>query len=158
MKSILSALVPGRGARAEALSFKSYRHTPFQHLEFEILESWLPVENGNEWVFTDEKCRLPQLFFQTVGKTAEFDSAASFVDFLRAQKPGQDYGRATSSLASGFRAVELEYEEAGENLQVFALIVDVGEGILWFSVKTTIDRADDHRPIVERLRTTLSFR
>ena len=76
---------------AENFTYKKYRHEPFRHLEFDISTDWIPIQNNLEIIFTNEEQDLPQLYFQTVGKTNELDSSDSFLNFLISQNPKEEY-------------------------------------------------------------------
>ena len=153
------------GASAQNYSFKKYRHAPFQHLEFDILDKWQPVQNGLEVVFTDEENNLPQLFFQTIEKTKYFNDSISFLAFLTTQKPLNDYQNVKSIQAGAFQGMSYEYVESNStNLYEHGLIIDVGEGIVFFYLKTeTKDKYINEyksslHPIIERLRASFDFR
>jgi hypothetical protein len=143
----------------ERYTYKRYCHTPFEHLEFDILDKWEPIENSLEVVFTDAGENLPQLFFQTVGKTADFNDSLSFLEFLKTQKPNEQYLNIQSTKSNGYSAITFSYlERDATNIYVYGLIIDVGEGILWFYLKVPKSEEGMSHQIINRLITSLDFK
>ena len=164
MKSLFLSLlafftISNNVSAVEEYAFKRYKYTPLDHLEFDILNEWNPIQNNLEIIFTDTGQNLPLLFFQAVGKTDEFDNTLSFVDFLKSQESTDQLQNVKQIMSNSHDAITYSYfEHAPENLYVYGLIVDVGEGILWFYLKVPATDAEDSHPIINRLITSIDFK
>jgi len=149
----------GRGELVPEYLYKTYRYQPFRHLEFDILDKWNPVQNNLEVVFTDEGENLPQLFFQAVGKTEEFKNSSDFLNFLKKNDPSQQFQNISSTKVSEYEALTFGYLDQGfPSIYNYALIVDVGEGILWFYLKVPQEEAGQSHPIIKQLIASIDFK
>jgi len=157
---LLLAMCLGTTVNAQQFQYKTYRHEPFNdRLAFDIHDSWDPVQNELEIIFMDAEGNLPQLFFQTVGKTDEFEDAPTFFQFLKSEGwDDVEFGLDQPVYSGRYHAVQFESTEPGfPHLYTYGLIVDVGEGMLFFYLKVPRDDAPQYRQILERVRTTIEF-
>ncbi|MCH9694297.1 MAG: hypothetical protein K0U72_07295 [Gammaproteobacteria bacterium] len=139
-------------------NYKRYQHPDFDGLSFDIWDSWTVQQNELEMVFTRLSLELPQLFFQTIGKTDEFSDAMSFYQFLSQQDDDFEYGRPGNTTAAGFPALffmggEIDFPSVDSH----CLVVDVGPGILFFYLKTESADSASQRELIERVRDSLQF-
>jgi len=160
---ILSALlliICAQAVGAGDFRYKHYRHEPFRHLEFDVLTRWIQTQDGLVTAFIDPVSPGPSLYLQTLQKTEEFQDAQSFLEFLKQQGPVIPSGPALSATAGSFPAITFEYPdpESSQPYYVYSLIVDVGEGILWFYLSVPEEHAALFKPVLERVQATFSFR
>ena len=140
-------------------NYTYYDHEGFNHLRFEVLDEWILEQNGLEVVFITVDGSLPQLHFQTVGKTGDFNSAESFYNFLLEEGiPGKIKDR-TALRCSAFDSIEYEhFDKDYEDIYIYGLIVDVGEGVLWFYLKVPVANFGAYKSIRTNICRSLEFK
>lgn len=140
-------------------NYTLYDHQVFNHLMFEVVDEWVIEQNDLEVVFLNIDQSLPQLHFQTIGKTDSFDSASTFYIFLlKEDNPGEIIEKAVSKCGD-FDSIEYEYiEKDYPEIYVYGLIVDVGEGILWFYLKTPSNNPIPYKAIRTNLCQSLVYK
>ncbi len=139
--------------------YSLYNHESFNNLKFEVLDEWIIEEIGLETVFTNVDLSLPQLHFQTLGKSEQFDDARTFYKFiLNEDNPGNVVSFYETE-CNGFPSLLYEYQEKEfPKIYVYALIIDVMEGILWFYLKVPFINREQYKPITTNILNTLEFK
>ena len=136
-----------------------YDHEPFNHLQFEVLDEWIIEQHGLETVFLNVDDSLPQLHFQTVGNTEQFDSAHTFYKFLLQEDPPGDILDKSNIKCSGYDAIQYEYIATQfPDIYVYGLIIAVPDGILWFYLKVPSDKPQPYEAIRGNLCRTLDLK
>jgi len=140
-------------------NYTIYDHEFFNHLKFEVVDEWVIEQNGMEVVFLNPDRSLPQLHFQTVGKTARFDSARKLYEFMLVEDYPGDIKDKAKSRCGDFDSIEYEYiEKDHADIYVYGLIVDVNEGILWFYLKVPSNAPSPYKSIRANICQSLEFK
>ena len=148
--------------QASPYEYKTYHHEPFRHLKFDILKDWKMMQNGLEVVFMAGERKLPRLHLQTLTKTEEYSDPWSFLAFLTLQTDqGSTNVKVNLYEKCSHPCIIYEHVESGiEGTYAQGLVVDVGEGLLWWHLKTQNNesgRVFPH-PIIQRVIDSLEFR
>ena len=140
-------------------NYTLYDHEVFNHLKFEVVDEWIIEQNDLEVVFLNVDQSLPQLHFQTIGKTESFNSASTFYTFLLTEDETGEIKNKAASKCGNFDSIEYEYiEKDYPEIYVYGVIVDVGEGILWFYLKTPSNNPSPYKDILTNLCQSLEFK